>query len=114
MFALNAIPQTATFLFAKSPPASSVIAFTDRAIAALLDAIAVSTSGNCDPNSLAITTRALVSFGKQDPPQPGPGLRNAVPMRLSNPIPSRTWSTFAFDFSDSAAMSFVKDKRIAR
>src|SRR5215207_1868973 len=59
-------------------------------------------------------TSAFVSLGKQLPPHPGPGLRNSLPIRLSDPIPSTTSATSAPTCSDRAAMALMNDSLVAR
>ena len=51
---------------------------------------------------------AKVSFGKHEPPHPGPGFKNSKPMRLSKPIPKMTSVTSAPTASHSAAMALMK------
>ena len=70
-------------------------------------AIAVVISGSSTPKEFAIDSSALVSFGKHDPPQPGPGSRNLFPIRVSRPMPCRTSYESAPTASQSAAMSFT-------
>ena len=55
-----------------------------------------------------------MSFGKQLPPQPGPGFRNSWPIRLSEPMPTTTSATSAPTCSDSAAMALMKEIFVAR
>ena len=52
--------------------------------------------------------KALVSFGKQDPPYAGPALKNLEPILLSSPIPRATSSTLTWTFSHKFAISFIK------
>jgi hypothetical protein len=52
--------------------------------------------------------KALVSFGKQEPPYAGPALKNLEPILLSSPIPSATSSTFTLTFSHKFAISLIK------
>ena len=59
-------------------------------------------------------TSARESLGKQLPPQPGPGRRNAGPMRRSCPMPSITSSTWAPTDSHIAAMALMNESFIAR
>ncbi len=95
VFALNANPQTATFLSFKEPPKASLIFFTIRACAFKLLSRAASRSGIGTFFSLADSFSALTSFGKHIPPHPGPGLRNSLPILLSNPIACKTSSALA-------------------
>jgi nucleotide sugar dehydrogenase len=63
--------------------------------------------------SLAKRTSALTSFGKQLPPYPIPGNRNDAPMRESDATTCLTASTFAPTCSQTFAISFMKDTRVA-
>ncbi len=56
---------------------------------------------------------ARTSFGKQDPPKPTPGKRNGWPIRRSEPMPRRTWSTSAPSRSHRVAISFMNEIRVA-
>ncbi len=66
------------------------------------------------PCSSAICATARVSFGKQEPPKPGPGWRNFGPMRLSSPMPRATTWTSAPTASHSSAISLMKEILVAR
>ena len=55
-----------------------------------------------------------MSFGKQEPPKPGPACRNFVPMRLSSPMPRATSWTSAPTFSERSAISLMKVILVAR
>ena len=57
---------------------------------------------------------ASVSFGKQEPPKPGPACRNFGPMRLSRPMPRATSCTSAPAFSQRSAISLMKVILVAR
>ena len=48
------------------------------------------------------------SFGKHDPPYPGPGCKNLSPILLSKPIPRAISSTSAPTFSQRSAISLIK------
>ena len=54
-----------------------------------------------------------MSLGKQEPPYPQPGERNWYPIRGSEPIPTRTFSTSAPTRSQIAAISFMNEMRVA-
>ena len=54
-----------------------------------------------------------MSFGKQLPPYPMPGNRNEGPIRRSAAIARRTLSTSAPNSSQTAAISFMNDTRVA-
>ena len=58
--------------------------------------------------------RARESFGKQLPPQPGPGRRKLSPMRLSLPMPTTTSLMSAPTPSQMAAMALMNDSLVAR
>ena len=51
---------------------------------------------------------ARVSFGKQEPPYPRPGLKNWVPIRLSEHMLVRTWSMLAPLRSHKEEISLIK------
>jgi hypothetical protein len=72
------------------------------------------TNGSSIPAAAATCTRAFVSFGRQDPPHPGPGCRNACPIRRSCPMPSVTSATSAPSTSQSSASALTYDSFIAR
>ena len=95
VFALKANPQTATFFPFKEPSKASLIFFTIRTCAFKLLSSAASRRGIGTFFSLADSFKALTSFGKHIPPQPGPGLRNSLPILLSNPMACKTSSALA-------------------
>ena len=66
------------------------------------------------PASCAVLTSASVSFGKHEPPYPGPACRNFEPMRLSSPMPRATSCTSAPTFSQRSAISLMKVIFVAR
>ncbi len=66
------------------------------------------------PRSRAMLTSARESFGKQLPPQPGPGLRNWGPIRPSLPMPATTAATSAPTCSHIAATLLMNEIFIAR
>ena len=76
----------------------------DEAVALTRKAIAI------DPMSAI----AEVSFGKQEPPKPGPACRNFGPMRVSRPMPMATSWTFAPTFSQTLAISLMNVIFVAR
>ena len=57
---------------------------------------------------------ARESFGKQLPPQPGPGRKKFSPMRLSLPIPTTTSLMSAPTPSQMAAMALMNDNLVAK
>ncbi len=63
--------------------------------------------------SLPVFCRAAMSLGKHDPPKPTPGNRKCSPMRTSDAMPRRTWLTLAPTLSQRAAISFMKEMRVA-
>ena len=64
--------------------------------------------------SSAVTRNARTSFGKHEPPQPGPGSKNLLPILESLPIPNKTSFAFAPTDSHKAAISFTYESLIAR
>ena len=111
---LKVRPSTATVLPRRLPPAALE---TLRAIARLrlsLTASTASTIRNGTSWSSAILTSARVSFGKHEPPKPGPACRNFEPMRLSSPMPRATSCTSAPTFSARSAISLMKVILVAR
>ena len=48
-------------------------------------------SGTSSSFDLEIDTTSATSFGKQEPPQPGEGLKYSKPILLSIPIPCKVW-----------------------
>ena len=58
-------------------------------------------------NFFEVDTKARVSFGKQDPPYPGPALKNLAPILSSVPIPSETSVTSTLSFSHKFEISFI-------
>ena len=81
--ALKVSPQTVTLHPCNDPPTMASTLSATRSNWALLTSITPRSSPKSYPASSAMCTRARESFGKQLPPQPGPGLRNSKPMRLS-------------------------------
>ena len=57
---------------------------------------------------------ALVSLGRHEPPQPGPGRRNSRPIRSSYPMPRTTSFTSAPTDSQIAATALTKETLVAR
>ena len=111
---LNVRPSTPIVLPPRSSPSASI---TLPAIAVLRRSLALtvaSTSVSGRPASAAVRTRASVSFGKQEPPKPGPACRNFDPMRLSSPMPRATCCTSASTASHRSAISLMKVIFIAR
>src|ERR1017187_1669505 len=66
------------------------------------------------PYSRAVWSSAWMSFPKQLPPQPTPGLRNFDPMRESKPIPVMTSVTSAPTRSQILAISLANPIFMAR
>src|SRR4051794_40331674 len=67
-----------------------------------------------EENWRPITESAAVSFGKHDPPKPGPAWRNFAPIRLSMPIALATSWTSQPTHSQRFAISFMKEIFVAR
>ena len=87
VFGLKVKPKMAIVLPRTLPPTASIMRRAMARLRASLMAIVVSTRRTALPWSCADLTRATVSLGKQEPPNPGPACRNFDPMRLSEPIP---------------------------
>ena len=90
---------------------------TLRAIARLrvwLTATTDSTIRKGTPKSCAVLSSATASFGKHEPPNPGPALRKRAPMRSSRPIPRATSSTSAPTSSQRSAISLMNVILVAR
>ena len=65
-------------------------------------------------NFFDVSTIALVSFGKHEPPYAGPALKNLPPILLSNPIPIDISSILIFVFSHKFASSFINEILVAK
>ena len=85
-----------------------------RRLRASLTATTVSTMRMGAPTCSAVRASASVSFGKQEPPKPGPGCRNLRPMRPSRPMPRATSCTSAPTASQRSAISLMKVILVAR
>ena len=99
--------------FTEPPQARTIL----PAIATLrlsLTSTSVSTSRIGERASIASLVSASVSFGKHEPPKPGPGLRKRRPMRLSRPTPWATSITSPPTFSHRSAISLMNVTFIAR
>ena len=105
---LKASPHTATLRPRISPP-KCVEILSPRTFfwARFVSWTADSTRGTT-PFARAIAASAWTSLGKQLPPYPTPGKRNANPIRLSWPIPRRTSSMSASIRSQRFATSLMK------
>ena len=97
-----------------TPPHAAMIRAAMPDFRASLTATTVSTRRSGAPASCAIRTSAKVSLGKHDPPNPGPGCKNRLPMRASSPIPRATSSTSAPARSHKSAISLMNVTFIAR
>ena len=107
MLGLNVRPSMATVLARTVPPQAWTILRAMVRFRWSFTATVVSISRSGAPLSCAVLTRASVSFGKQEPPYPGPACRNFEPMRLSSPMPRATSCTFAPTFSQRSAISLM-------
>ena len=114
MRALNVSPHTPTRAPRNTPSAARRTLATTRSNWASLTANTPSNNSNRYPASCAIRTNARVSFGKHDPPHPGPGRRNSRPIRRSSPKPTTTSSTSAPTPSHTAAIVFTNDNLVAK
>ena len=112
--ALNVTPQSVIRAPSRSPPASRVALSTIHRRCDSFASIDARTSVNGRSTSSAIAASAAVSFGKHEPPHPGPGCRKRSPMRLSRPTDPRTSRTSAPRSSQSSATLFAKLIFIAR
>ena len=65
-------------------------------------------------NFFAVAENALISLGKQDPPKPGPELRNLDPIRLSKPKALETSWISAPTTSHKSATSLIKEIFVAK
>ena len=70
-------------------------------------------AGPATPSSSARATNARVSFGRQPPPNPTPGLRNLDPMRSSRPRIRVRSATSASAASQTSASRLTSDTRVA-
>src|SRR5580700_5160112 len=73
-----------------TPPQIRSMRSAIRRFLASLTLSTVSTIWNGASASSAVRTRAWQSFGKHEPPKPGPACRNFLPMRPSKPMPRAT------------------------
>ena len=73
-----------------------------------LDLMTLFTTDKLVLNLSAVETKALVSFGKHDPPYAGPALKNLLPILLSSPIPIEISSISIPVFSHKFDISFIK------
>ncbi len=113
VFGLNARPHTAIVFPFVTHRASSIF-WTNSSCACLLILCTSLSNPKLYPSSSAIVSNAETSLGKQLPPHPMPAFRNALPIRLSIPMPSVTWSMLAPESSHMRATAFVKEIFIAR
>src|SRR5262249_40666316 len=111
---LKVRPKTATVL-PRSTPANEIETF--RAMARLRVSLTLSTASRMRIGtswSCAVLISARTSFGKHEPPKPGPACRNFGPIRLSNPSPRATSCTSAPTRSQRSAISLMKVILVAR
>src|SRR5438128_4265425 len=111
---LKVTPSTAMDFPRRLPPNAFA---TLRALARLrwsLTATTFSTIRTGDSWSWPVLISAIASFGKQEPPKPGPACRNFWPIRLSRPMPRATSCTLAPTFSARSAISLIKAILVAR
>ena len=109
---LKASPHTPKVLPASAPKCFVAFSTSQRFCRSFTRSTARSRSKS-RPIWRAIVITARTSLGKHEPPKPTPGKRNGWPMRRSEPIPRRTWSTSAPSRSQSVAISFMKEMRVA-
>jgi hypothetical protein len=111
--ALNESPSTAAVAPASVPNADSILCSMRRCVCSLTASTA-STMRSSPPLARAMRATARVSLGKHEPPKPGPGCRNWLPMRASRPMPLATTSTSAPSASHSSAISLMNEILAAR
>ncbi len=111
---LNARPQTAIRLSARCPRKWASIFSTSTCFCRWLTSLTASRICGGTPCWRAIAAKARRSLGKQLPPKPAPGKRKAKPMRLSWPMPRRTWLISAPVFWQRLAISLMKLILVAR
>ena len=86
VFGLKVKPKMAIFLPFTLLPQAKIIFLAIFFFRLLLKEITSSIRPIGDPNALAVAANSRLSFGKQEPPNPGPGCKNLSPIRLSNPM----------------------------
>ncbi len=111
--ALKASPHTATRRPVRSGPSARVTLRKRTCFCRSFTASTAARRSNDIPTSRADWISAFTSLGKQDPPYPGPGKRNAGPIRRSVPIPCRTIFTSAPTCSQNSAIWFMNEIRVA-
>ena len=87
VFGLKVTPKIAMVMPRTEPPQAWTMRRTMLRLRPSLTATTLSTMRNETLASSAILSSAVVSLGKHEPPKPGPGCRNLVPIRRSEPSP---------------------------
>ena len=105
---LNDNPNTVITLFSTDPILLTIFS-TIFCFCFSFACIAASITLNSSPYFLAISTIAFVSFGKQDPPYPGPACKNFGDILPSCPIAFAICCTSAPTFSASKAISLINE-----
>ena len=113
VLALNARPNIPILFPLRLPPSFASTRSTTRLCARSLLSIDAVKSGITIPTFSAAALSAGRSFGRHEPPQPGPGSRKRLPIRSSRLTPFLTSVMFAPICSQNAATSFMKESRIA-
>ena len=107
VLALKVTPKTAIFLFLILLFIIFNTLLVNKIFRFWFDFITDLTIERLDLNFSAIETRPFVSFGKQDPPYAGPALKNLLPIRASEPIPTDISSILISAASHKFAISFI-------
>ena len=114
MLALKVTPKNVIFLFLILFFKILLILYKSRSDLLLFEFITDFITDRDVEDLLAVSTSALVSFGKHEPPYAGPALKNLPPILLSVPMPIDTSSTFISNFSHKLANSLINVILVAR
>src|SRR5690606_13891890 len=112
--ALNANPNTPNRRPATDPPQAATTLATTRCRCHALACTAACNSENSHPTDSATRNNAAASLGKHEPPHPGPGCKNACPIRRSSPMPSVTAAISAPTNSHNSATALTYDNFTAK
>lgn len=112
--ALKARPHTAMRLPAHPPSRCWASRLTTRSNCRSLLATVLSSCANGSPSCRATCASARVSFGRHEPPQPGPAARNFGPILGSIPRTRIISCTSAPAASQIFAIALTKLSRVAR
>ena len=114
VFGLKVTPRIAMVMPRTEPPQAWTIRRTMLRLRLSLTETTLSTMRSETLASSAIRSSAAVSLGKHEPPKPGPGCRNLLPIRRSRPRPLATSWTSAPMRSHRSAISLMKVTLVAR